>query len=415
MNRTRKHRGGIAMILVVVVMAAAAIMGFALLSAASTQSQAGRNATSSVDAEGMVQTGTNLALYYLMYPEKADPSVLTRTTGVSFYNPGTSIPSLMLSNGSRVTRIDVSRNSDATFNVDVTATAGETGSTITRSTRNVVQVKSRYLPKYAMCSNASFSMPLTFLTSSVSGPVRCDGGYGGLTSILSGLLFGTTDNPTPTFPKLACPAYSDLNICKRLGNGTYSYGGATYNATRIGTSTITSTNLSNTAPASNPGNVYYVDQDTILSGTINFIGTLIVTNNKSLTINSSSVTITAKPGYPALIVSKDIIFTGGGKSLKVNGVCWVGGNLTGTGTLPSGTFTVNGSLMWGGTNPKIDTSLGKLTATSKLVVTYPTSSTIDAAVPDLCYVPELCDEDPTPQSVKILSRAALANTTATTN
>jgi hypothetical protein len=56
------------MMLVVMLMAAAAIMAFALLSNSSTQSQVSGNQSASVSASGLSESGVNLAVYYLMYP-----------------------------------------------------------------------------------------------------------------------------------------------------------------------------------------------------------------------------------------------------------------------------------------------------------------------------------------------------------
>jgi len=366
------------MILVVFLMAVCAIMGFALLSSASMQAQAGRNATSAVSAESMTQTGANLALYYLMYPENADTSLMTTTNGISYYNPGATLPSLTLSDGSRVTRIDVAPTSTKfNYNVDVTANSGTTDNAITRSTRNVVAVEARYIPRYAFSSNATFTLPLTWTTSSLNGSVRVDGGFGGLLTSVTGLLFGTTNAPTPAYPRKACPSYSDLNITKYISSGQYVYNGGTFTANYISSGTIDSTKLIGANPATNPGNVFYVTNDSDISGTINFNGTLVVPTGKSLTVRNGAVTITAKPGYPALVVGEDLIFKDIGRKLTVNGVCWIGDDLLGTGTLPSGTLTVNGALMFGGTSPAIGGLLG---VTSRIIVNYPSSTgTVDPA------------------------------------
>jgi hypothetical protein len=294
-------------------------------------------------------------------------------------------------------------NSKSSYDVAVTAYSSVNGAKVSRTRTSSVLLNTRYVPQYAMCSNDSFTMPLTFVTSTITGPVRCDGGYGGLLTAVTGLLFGTAQNPTPTFPSKACPQLSDLNIYKNFGSGRYTYNGGTFTANQIGTGTITAATLTGASPITNPGNVFFANQDVVMTGTINFNGTLVLANSKSLTIASSGVTITAKPGYPALVVGRDLIFNGAGKKLTVNGVCWLGGMWTGSGLLPGGNFNVTGSLMWGGTGTKIDTSK-LLGATSVLTVKWPTSAaTIDSPTPDVVYVPELTDKDNTTKSVKIVS------------
>ena len=99
------------MILVVVLMAAASIMAFALLSSASTQSQVARNATASYSAEGLDQSGTNLALYYLMNPDKADSSLMSTSNGFSYYTPRTNVPAMSLADGSTVSKVAVAMSS----------------------------------------------------------------------------------------------------------------------------------------------------------------------------------------------------------------------------------------------------------------------------------------------------------------
>lgn len=398
------------MILVVVLMASAAIMGFALLSGASIQAQAGKNALSSVSADGLTESATNLSLYYLMNPAKADSSMIATNSGYTFYNPGTNIPSMNLANGAAISNVVVSMVSAGTFNVDVTATSSSPSGSITRSTRTVVSAPSRYVSQYSMAANDSFTLPLTFLTSSITGTIRCDGGYGGLTSVLTGLLYGSASQASPTYPKEACPVYSELNLCKNLPSYTFnnSINHSTFTAIHLTSGSLSPSSFTTPNAITNPGAVYYVDQDTTLTGAINLTGTLIVTNGHSVTLGSSAqVTITPKTGYPALIIGNNLIFSGAGRKLTVNGVCWIGGQWTGSGVLPGGIFTVKGSLLWGGTGAKID-STKLLGLTSQLLVSWPTSaSTQDQPTPDVVYVPELSNAGQVTKSVKIVSIGAV--------
>jgi Tfp pilus assembly protein PilV len=409
-QRLKKNRGGIAMMLVVVLMASAAIMGFALLSSASLQAQAGKNATSAVCADGLAESATNLSLYYMMNPAKASSSLIGTNNGYTYFNPGTNVPSMNLTNGASISNVVVSMVSAGTYNVDVTATSSSPSGSITRSTRTVVSAPSRYITQYSMAANDSFTLPLTFLTSSVTGTVRCDGGYGGLTSVLTGILFGSASQASPTYPKEACPVYSEINLCKSLPTYTYNYATnhTSYTAIHLTSGSLQQSNFTAPNSTTNPGAVYYIDQDVTLKGTINLTGTLIVSSGHSLTLNNSAnVTITPKIGYPALIIANNLICAAAGQKLTVNGVCWIGGQWTGSGVLPGAIFTVKGSLMWGGTGAKIDST--KLTGvTSQLLVSWPTSaSTQDPPTPDVCYVPELCNSGQTAKSVKIVSIGAV--------
>src|SRR5687768_9309045 len=67
----RRQRSGIALILVVTVLAFAAIVGFTMLSTASMQAAATRNSNLALAADGLAESGFDLACYYLLNPNKA--------------------------------------------------------------------------------------------------------------------------------------------------------------------------------------------------------------------------------------------------------------------------------------------------------------------------------------------------------
>ena len=76
-------------------------------------------------------------MYYLMYPDKADPTLMTTTNSLSFYDPGTNFPSMNVS-GATISSVAVSLPTKGTFDVDVTATSSVSGASITRGTCTVV-------------------------------------------------------------------------------------------------------------------------------------------------------------------------------------------------------------------------------------------------------------------------------------
>src|SRR5688500_14628068 len=59
-------RRGAAMLLVLSVLAVAAVLGYAMLSIASIQRQLESNARRGPEAEGLAESGVNLAIYYLL-------------------------------------------------------------------------------------------------------------------------------------------------------------------------------------------------------------------------------------------------------------------------------------------------------------------------------------------------------------
>jgi hypothetical protein len=397
------------MILVVVVMAAAAIMSFALLSSASMQAEASRNSVSSYSVDGIDQSGTNLAVYYLMNPDKASKTVMTTDTvnARTFYNPGTNVPAMNLSNGATLNKITVAFASKSgmttNYTVDVTANASSLSNSLSRTQHSEVQLASRYLVKYAMSSNGSFTLPTSGVSLSIGGNVRCDGGIAGLLSAITGSTIIPQNTAIPAYPTSAVPTYSQLNVCKSLPTYTTANGST-------GTAQLLSGSYSAfpTVNASNPDAVYYSNGSlTLNAGTFN--GTLCVKSGKDLIINGNGVFInTKKTGQPALVVGGNLVFNGGlaltTRALTVNGLCWLGGNMNATGfLLPTTQFTVNGALMWGGSNPSIDTS--SILGSSYVHVNWPSSGTqsMDAPYYDTLYVPLLSDENQTPKSIKLVS------------
>jgi Tfp pilus assembly protein PilV len=401
MKRTLKHpRSGIAMILVIVVMATAAIMSLALLSSASMQAQAAKNATYSSSADSLDQSGTNMALYYLMYPDKAPATALKTTGSTTFYNPGTDVPAMNLADGSSLGKIAVSLTSrngtTSDFGIDVTSTSGSNGAVLSRIMHTNAELKSRYLVKYAMASNDAFTIPASGVSVSINGDVRCDGGLGGLLSAVTGLLKIPANAAVPTYPAKGVPTMSELNCCKNLP----SYGSGT---AQLVSGTISSFPVAN---ASNPDAVYYATNNLTISGNVTLVGTLIAKQN--LTINGNTINITTKKtGQPALVVGGNLIFNGvllTTRTLNVNGLCWLGGNMSGSGILSTTNFNVTGALMWGGSNPRFDNSNGLL-GNASIVVNWPSSGgqTKDYPNWDYLYVPNLCDEGQTPKTLKVIS------------
>src|SRR4030095_5832457 len=86
-----KHRRAMALLMVVTVLGVVAIVGFALLSAASLQAQAASNSTRSAEAASLAESGMELACYYLLYPSKAPVAIPVGSywagaTGIHFGN-----------------------------------------------------------------------------------------------------------------------------------------------------------------------------------------------------------------------------------------------------------------------------------------------------------------------------------------
>jgi len=69
-RRTRPARRGVALLLVLGVVVMASVLGYAMLSSAAMQKQATTSAGAIAGAQGMAESGVNLAIYYLQNPGK---------------------------------------------------------------------------------------------------------------------------------------------------------------------------------------------------------------------------------------------------------------------------------------------------------------------------------------------------------
>jgi hypothetical protein len=216
-----------------------------------------------------------------------------------------------------------------------------------------------------------------------------------LLTAVTGALKIPSNAAVPTYPAKGVPQYSELNCCKSLPN----YGAGT---AQLVSGTISSFPVAN---ATNPDAVYYATNNLTIGGNVTLTGTLIAQQN--LTINATTVTITTKKtGQPALVVGGNLIFNGvllNTRTLNVNGLCWLGGNVAGSGILVSDHFNVTGALMWGGSNPRFDNSNGLL-GNATVSVSWPSTGgqTKDYPNWDYLYVPNLCDEGQTPKTLKVI-------------
>jgi hypothetical protein len=340
----RRQRSGIALILVVTVLAFAAIVGFTMLSTASMQAAATRNSNLALAADGLAESGFDLACFYLLNPAKAPTFVApgdfwhggTLTFGPNM--PGSvdiTITPLATANQYRIVSVGRGANSD-----------------LVRTVIATVQANRGYQVKALVGFNQSGYLPVT---STVHGDVQANGTLinagiingnvlspnpiGGLGNILGGLIVLNSDNSTPI------PSVTTLR-----NYATYTYRGATYSA---GTITGLPTNTTLGPTASNPAGIYRCLSTLTMNHNVTINGTLIVEGE--LNISGGGNTITPADGYPGLIVKSNtwirgtLIPTGSPRDLTVNGLAWIGGGLRSSNLLGiNAGMTVNGALQFGG-------------------------------------------------------------------
>ena len=150
-SRIRSRRRGIALVLVVFVMALAAILGYAMLSASALQATAGSNAVAAATARAQAESGIHLAMYYLLNPNNA-PSVPPCTwSNVTFATtqPAATIPGSVT--------IQVGSPSNGCYQVIATGSSGSSigGGAVTRTITAEICVGGSYVIQQAGAFNST--------------------------------------------------------------------------------------------------------------------------------------------------------------------------------------------------------------------------------------------------------------------
>ncbi len=359
MTRSKQQPRGVALMIVVIVVAVAAILAFALVGSQSTLVQASDNGVKAMQADALAESGVQLATYYLK-----NPGAAPLLNGAGYY-PGQTGVSLG-SDTQGTVDITVSQVSSGTYDISCTANSG-TGSTLTRKVAARANVAYGYLPAESTQINGNLTI---YSNTTVNGSVRSNGT---VTVQVGGKVNGTIYAPsiagsmvnvqaTQTVPAGTNPVSTTVKNYM-----TYTYNGNSYSAQAL------STNATSLGPTdTNPLAVYYIPTDQTVSKNLVLNGTLI-TNGK-LTIATPSVTISAQSGMPALVANTDVQFSGSSRTLNVNGLGWIKGQVTKLGAIgASNAFKVNGALQFASTGAISSTYSGTVT------VTYDPTSAI---VPD---------------------------------
>ena len=179
----------------------------------------------------------------------------------------------------------------------------------------------------------------------------------------------------PNTTPIEIPDSDDLNDLR-----TYTYNGQQYSATELSPGTYL---LANYGPTpTNPAGVYFVNGDMSLLGSNTINGTLLVRGG-SLTVSTLYNKITAQPGFPALVVDQDIVVSGLAAGLEVNGLTWVGRNITSVLINTGSVVNINGALVMGGNgNFSSSYTTGALNITYDSTKAYaPTLSSTVSQVP----------------------------------
>jgi hypothetical protein len=385
------RRAGMALTLVVFAIAIAAVLGAAILASTSMQVQVKGNMLAAAQADYLADSGVNLGIYRLQHPQTAP---LLNSDG--FY-PGEN----NLSVGADVpgtVELAISNVGTSTYNLAATAHFGPNPSNqAARTATAKVYVKTKYLQTEAASFAGDFTIP-AFM--SVSGNARCDGSLllspGGS---ISGSVHANASNAPvftapPTFPVLAAPKITDIEIWNTTGAATpyYNYvdvDGTTKTGYPQPLSAVTGGAL--IAVAANPKNVWYADSTVVLVN-VTLNGTLVMRNPAAQLAIMDTAHITAMDNMPAIVSAGPIAFdaTADPKELNIEGLCWIGANITTIGAQPATNcnMLIDGALLCGTSVHAVNANYG-----GSINVTFNASKV---------NVPNFSTVGATPQSVKIL-------------
>jgi hypothetical protein len=348
-----------ALMIVMVVIALAAVLGFAMVSAGSLQASATASLRYTATAEYVAESGAQAALYYIQNPSSSPVALVSGKypgqTGMTFGGtvPGSADVTVSYAGAGKYTI--VSKGYATTTN----------GTTIAKTVTAVAQLVTKYQPTLA----AQFDNSVYLNKATVTGNVEANGTVTVATALNSkivGTARGTARAGLGTIAtwqawgageSAAVPQYNDVKDY----TGSYKILGHTYQAQLISATSLTGAILPTaTDLLTNPAGVYYTNGDLDLNAGNVIAGTLIVKGK--LNVKGVGNIITPLSGFPAVVAKNDIQFSGLLPSLTANGLVYTGSQLKGG---PAGSaFTVLGMFIATGSTP-IDTAFA-----GQVLITY---------------------------------------------
>ena len=375
-------RRGVAMMMVLSVVAAASVLAWAMLASSTMRSQVDNNAVDSVEAVTLAESGVSYAMHALQYSNRYRPAVADAAT---WFYPG---------------ELAFKPWSDARGTVDIIVTKTALAKYKIRATASVVRGSNLSAAKHTIEANvttklqgivnaAGFNGGMTIpLTMKIVGPVVASGALGNFSTQVTGsaplVVAANSVVPSASRVALLVETANPSTITGALATDrTYTYNGNTYIAERA-PAIITAVGLTTLRPALNPCNVWYSTSNVLLSSA-NFTGVLVLRDTANLRVSGTN-TLTATSGMPALVVANNINLESSAivnARLTVNGAAWVGQRIVPAVSTPNRTtasITINGALLMGAISPAVQVA-------ADVNVTYMASST--ANVRRLSTVPTI--------------------------
>lgn len=316
------------MILVLMVVASASLMGWAVVASASIGSQISSSIQTSLQRKYLAESGLELAIYYLQHPSASPVTPINGPWGNIHY-PGEN--GIRLSPMPGTIDVTVTNVSNGTFQIVSTGTLEGVSQTITAEV---------FLNKYKTFTHAANFSGDAKLASNIT----INGGVLALGSIVKNSASVIGDVVTgPTASSLIGQTFSDFPVSMTTYLPYYFVDGKRYKAKKIAGSNVI-VSLLDTDLVNNPYNVWYTDQNVTFSLVTVVNGTIIASKNANLTV-AGNLTVNAKANLPAVVTEGDLIISGNLRNATFNGPTYVGKKIKGNGITTGSRMVVNGVFM----------------------------------------------------------------------
>ncbi len=352
-----RRRPGFALIMVLGFVAVAVILSLAFASRTCVATVEAANHGSMARASSLAASGVSMAARYLMYPPASVTagSYWTGTGGAGVSIDGTSDYCTISVTGSTT---DLRQFSITSVGTAVDAKGVVRGKRTVTASVLLPPPNQWYVPCVCL-AGASQSFPgrlemngNVHANGSISSVGRCTGAVTatGTASWPSGSTYGppTSVSSNQAWRRIPAIVPNDWS--------SYQINGTTYTASTYGSTDLLSVSWPNNGvvvTGTNPGGVLVATATSSgvkvlrLRNSVNFTGTLVVDGD--LQLDGTGVQITAVSGYPAIVVSRDLVINSTGMSMTVTGAVLVEGVVRKGNK--SATIQINGPLI---TNGSID-------------------------------------------------------------
>lgn len=344
MRNNIRQRRGIALFMVIAMVAAASVMGWAMLSSTSVQSQLSKNVSASASALNLAESGVNLAAYRL---EDAAP-------GASWSETINLRPHLPGEVAVTVTADPIDPNL-----YRVAAVGRSDGGPETKVSARYRKIRLRCAANFPVSASFTSNGDVCMSSAAVAGGITLENNSRVLDEVCAATYSAERPELLPPPDKLHPINLKKTWIPDPGAAASYaSYvwkNGKKYSADPVPqVNGVVSTLLPLGPTLNNPAGIYRhvgnltLQSDLIVTGTLVVEGSLILNGGASVI----DATMPASKGFPALVVKGDLFLRNmppaRPQSLTVNGVASVAGVVGSKTTGRRTTVTVNGALVVGG-------------------------------------------------------------------